>query len=406
MKNNNSTTSSSSPVAPSVEPKSLILKDLHSFSEKDIQILYKYYNVWNVKDLVSKIYKNRDTIFKRSKPEVSTLIYKKGSLPGIFEALKEGNNDVVKQIILTPGFNVNQTDRDGTSVFMYAVIYSKINDEIIKLLLAKGANIDQRDAGARRPTALMRVINSSILGPLVKGDRVKLLLSLGADVNLKDDAGNTALIRAVVGNNNGNEIVKLLMNQDNIDLNIKNNDGNTALMVATTSSSIEIVKLLIAQDNIDLNIKNNDGNTALDRLLDTDIFRSGVVLTSIKLLIDKDSNVTEGQLQLIDKQNDRTLLLWIIDHDVNVPKEILGKMPNYLELKIYTLQQHVKALQRLMDESEINFLNEDPNCISKDIDDLEKCIEKEVKMIKYKAGGEEAKKLEKKYEEHPYFRKK
>lgn len=56
--------------------------------------------------------------------------------------------------------------------------------------------------------------------------------------------------------------VKLLLDRG-ADLNIKNNKGNTALMYACLLNHEPIVKFLVDK-GADLNIKNNEGYTALD----------------------------------------------------------------------------------------------------------------------------------------------
>jgi len=119
---------------------------------------------------------------------------------------------------------------------------------------------------------------------------MELLLEYKADVNLKDDNGNTALTLASAlvefDNSNGplawakdgtvdeagkevyelkkgeiSEVIKLLL-EANADVNLQNNDGETALMCAITNENIETVKLLLSKKP-DLGLKNKYGKTAL-----------------------------------------------------------------------------------------------------------------------------------------------
>ena len=88
---------------------------------------------------------------------------------------------------------------------------------------------------------------------------VKTAMSDGADVNIKDNMGTTALIKA---SGNGHlDVVKLLLNND-ADVNIQDNEGVTALMLASGKGYIGIVKLLLDM-GADANIQNNNGDTAL-----------------------------------------------------------------------------------------------------------------------------------------------
>jgi len=72
---------------------------------------------------------------------------------------------------------------------------------------------------------------------------VKLLLDHSAEVNIKNDVGNTALIDGSRGGHLG--IVRLLLNHDQ-DVDVKNNAGDTALMDASRRGHVRLVELLKA----------------------------------------------------------------------------------------------------------------------------------------------------------------
>ena len=93
-------------------------------------------------------------------------------------------------------------------------------------------------------------------------DMVKLLSDLeqGADINLQNKDGNTALIYAIRENNI--EMVKLLLLEKGADTNLQNKDGNTALIYAIRENNIEMVKLLLEQ-GANTNLQNKDGNKGL-----------------------------------------------------------------------------------------------------------------------------------------------
>lgn len=102
---------------------------------------------------------------------------------------------------------------------------------------------------------------------------VKMLIDVGADLDLKDNFGNTALMLACKFSRqlSTNDTVQLLIN-GGCDLNLQNNDGHTALMLACrfsyTSSTIDTVKLLI-NAGAALNLQDNHGETALMWTIDT-----------------------------------------------------------------------------------------------------------------------------------------
>ena len=70
---------------------------------------------------------------------------------------------------------------------------------------------------------------------------VKLLLAKGADINVKNSNGETALMAA---SSRGNaDVVKLLLDKG-ADINVKNSKGKTALAIAKDKGKTEIVAML------------------------------------------------------------------------------------------------------------------------------------------------------------------
>ena len=96
---------------------------------------------------------------------------------------------------------------------------------------------------------------------------VQMLLENGADPNLKNNAGWTALMLAArnCGTESTENIVQMLL-ENGADPNLKNNNGWTALMHAARycgeESTENTVKMLL-ENGADPDVKNNKGFTAL-----------------------------------------------------------------------------------------------------------------------------------------------
>ena len=100
---------------------------------------------------------------------------------------------------------------------------------------------------------------------LIKIDSAKRCLAFGADVNAKNQFGETALFESVLNENV--ELTKLLID-NGADVNAKNNSGNTPLMLiatqyTTSQNKIGIAKLLIER-GADIYIKDNSGKAVFD----------------------------------------------------------------------------------------------------------------------------------------------
>ncbi len=94
----------------------------------------------------------------------------------------------------------------------------------------------------------------------VDASKIKYLIERGADVNAKEQYGNTPLHWASIENRI--ELAKLLIERG-ADVNAKRNDEETPLHTASWKNRIETAKLLI-EKGADLEAKCNKGKTPFD----------------------------------------------------------------------------------------------------------------------------------------------
>jgi len=72
----------------------------------------------------------------------------------LFRATREGNTDMVKSLLASPGVDVNARDESGSTPLLEAARFG--HDNICRLLIAAGANLNAKDKDGK--TALQLAI--------------------------------------------------------------------------------------------------------------------------------------------------------------------------------------------------------------------------------------------------------
>jgi len=172
------------------------------------------------------------------------------------KACETGN--IVECEKLIKDVNLNELTDDGLLPIITATMSNKY--DIVKLLISNGADVNLKDKYST--TALHEAVRSSNL------DIVKLLLENKADVNAIDRYKNTSLYRAVIAatdlattnneaskgknkkddigklRNNKLEIIKLLL-ANNAEMNCINTSGSSPIMQAIIDSNLSVLDLFI-----------------------------------------------------------------------------------------------------------------------------------------------------------------
>lgn len=179
--------------------------------------------------------------------EAMIIAVKSGNIP-FLEIIIENGADINRQCM----FEVRQTP-------LAAAMFKGeqgIDAEMIEFLAENGADLNEIfELGEETYT---NALNVAITAD--RPDIVEILLSHGADPNYRDPSGRTALVYAVVTNE---EILKLLL-AHGADPNIADRNKRTPLMLAALDVGTEpgIMEALIAY-GADINAQDEDGMTAL-----------------------------------------------------------------------------------------------------------------------------------------------
>jgi len=193
-----------------------------------------------------------------------------------------GHHKDVLELLISKGANVNATGKRKLTALHFAARGEKL--EIVQLLVNNGANIEAEDlpehsywvygvpktpldlAYGKTKTFLSQTVSKlrakeSLHGAVSDNDiqLVKQHLAAGANVNAKNEQGQTPIHLAAKTRKVKKEITELLI-EKGADVNVKAVDGATPLHhVATT----EIAELLI-EKGADVNVKDRKGRTPLD----------------------------------------------------------------------------------------------------------------------------------------------
>jgi ankyrin repeat protein len=178
--------------------------------------------------------------------------------PLLFQAALQGKTEAAK-LLIDHGADVNAETAEGAILVKAA---AGGHEEIAEMLLEAGADANALGKeGANDVTSLF--VAALAEDPQVVG----LLLTHGADVDLADIEGNTALCVAAAWKPNL-ETLNLLL-ENGADVNHQNAQGDTALHLAvreavvSNSYDIEIVDALIA-GGAALDVENEKGQSPLD----------------------------------------------------------------------------------------------------------------------------------------------
>ena len=239
-------------------------------------------------------------------------------------AIKMGHIDVATYLV-EHGAKVDLKDDRGCTALHHAMYYYHHDRlEVCSCLIERGADVNGCYNNKSPQNGRTPLMIASRYGQL---DAMTFLIKQGANVNLQDKEGETALHYAVDGSDVSCEVLSCLI-ENGANFDAFSNSGCTPLMKAIHNQLIHVVTYLIEHGaNIDLQDKN--GNTALHH---------AVGVTNFCDIIDH--LVTGGACHICNNQG-LTPLLLVSDRGNVAVVEHLIKRPEI------TKEQRINALELL-----------------------------------------------------------
>ena len=179
-----------------------------------------------------------------------------GGWTPLFMAIRRGDPDVVRLLLRAsakPGHRANG-DMTALHYAMIAPVKGRPLEktlEVVNLLLLEDMSLaNARNCDGTTPLHIAALLYSDreIRNQIQQGDLkdiprlLEVLLSAGADPNIKDKEGETALHEATLGED---EEVALLLIQSGADVNASNNEGVTPLCFASGMGLPRVVSALL-----------------------------------------------------------------------------------------------------------------------------------------------------------------
>jgi len=149
--------------------------------------------------------------------------------PDLLDATIFNCKEAVRRLLDSGDSNV-KSRQGGAPVFEAAHWH---HEEILELLLDRGADINQRSSSGWTPLIAAVIWESSSV--------VEMLLTRGADIDARTEEGRTALIHAV--RKQSTAIVEILL-AHRADVTIRDGYGKTALEIAEEGHNEDLIRLL------------------------------------------------------------------------------------------------------------------------------------------------------------------
>ena len=313
-----------------------------------------YYNFTNIVKLL--VYNNGNQMLKntegktaleiaieRNSNESSQFLQDPSITP--MDLLELGYTEAVRKIIKEKDLDLDKLYDDGTTLLQTAAYYGLV--EIVEVLLSNGADVNKYDKNGH--TAIIYAIIN---------EQEKTMNMLIDQTNL-EIASNNGWLPIHFAAKQGNVLVLKHLIDYGVKLDVQTIDGETPLMIAAKYNNVDNVKLLV-YNQANQTLKNKDGKTAWDFAISSNAYTVIDFLNSPDLtLFDL---VSIGYVKLVANQikansidanvkdsDNFSLLLYVLFHlsnpylkysiegDTTAEKEYSDLLKDILDMSVYNI---------------------------------------------------------------------
>ena len=300
--------------AVNIERKSALILASEKGHLKSIKVLLKHGAHVDLQDRFGR--SALITATKKGDAHVVKVLLKSGAQVNLQDsegksALMLAVNERVLQLLLEHGAQVNLRDNAGKSALMLATQTG--NERIVELLLEQGGQVNVQDNAGKSPLMLATQLQkgNEMIFELFQGaenlDYEKIVEILQAQVNSKVDAGKLALVL-----DRNERMVKLLL-EHGAQVNLQDNAGRSALMLVKQEEKYIIDMLL--EHGAQMNLQDNAGKSALMHATSSKMVK---VLLQVGVQIDLQDNDGKTALMHASKKGAMPIVRMLIEHGVQV----------------------------------------------------------------------------------------
>jgi serine/threonine-protein phosphatase 6 regulatory ankyrin repeat subunit B len=235
----------------------------------------------------------------------------KRGVSALMVAASKGKAEVVN-LLIEKDADLNLKDNDGATALDYAVESGQT--ELAKFLFARSAK--SKNDYKSEADLLRAATNAALLEAAIRNnlEEVKKQLGAGADINTRSRSGATALMMSVEYSYGRQDVTSFLLDQG-ADTNLVDANGDSALMKAAHSNNGEAAAALIKR-KATTDLRNKEGNTALH------IAAAGLHTTIVEAILSQKSDVNAPD------GNGRTPLMLAADNEGAVPDDVMELLLN------------------------------------------------------------------------------